>query len=639
MMNTRDVGFSQTGGENLKSLCLNLWLALLFALSSCNQATSQPKASVEEIENWQTSFDVELDSERIYQENFHLFDYDQRLPLDFLEVGSWKEGQVTFTDITYASPKGGRVPATLIEPPGPGPYAGVIIQHGMPSNRQTEYKIGKLYADMGAVVIAIDAPFARPENENRFPILFTEQDREDQIQLIVDLRRAVDLLATKHNVDPSRLAYVGISYGGMIGGLLAGVEDRLQAYALIVGGGGLVERHMVDIEGMITPLDEMAEEDIKRWVDMMWPIESIHYISHAEPAALLFQNGIEDDLVPSHLAQNYQNHGSDPKTVKWYESGHTLPFEHFIDQLEWMSQYIGITNVRDLPAVNLFLMEPAEDFILLNSHLRTSAVMIDRLMLVWFVLVAGSFLYVAWDLWSKAKVTKGAKLNWLLAVLFLGPLGILAYFLSYRKVALSESNSKTIWKRAIGSTVLGVAGNIVGIVGAIGILEASPDDDIYNSLPLLFLLVAGLPLLTRWVIKGIAQLGSKADLIRLVKIRPSLLLELVSTNMVLAGGMPVFAILIDKWLYQWYPPPGWNLSSPPFWAIASIGACIGAIASYPTHIWMIRNGIKEEGVIPSSSKPQKMKPELSKLRVWRVVFISYVFLFASFILTFGVILD
>jgi dienelactone hydrolase len=611
-------------------------------LSSCSQEISQPNESLpntsfEEIENWQTSFGVELDSEKIYQENIHLFDYDQQLPFDIVKVGSWKEDDVTFTDITYASPQGGRVPATLIEPPGSGPFAGVIIQHGLPSSRQAEYVIGKLYADMGAVVIVIDAPFARPENENRAPLLFTEQDREDQIQLIVDLRRAVDLLATRQNVDPNRLAYIGVSYGGMIGGLLAGVENRLQAYVLVVGDGGLVNHHMVEIEGMITPLDEMTKEENKKWIDTMWPIESVHYISHAKPAAVLFQNGTKDDLVPDCLALAYQKAGSDPKTVKWYESGHSLPFEHVLDQLEWMSQYIGITNVRDLSAVNLFLMEPVEDFILLNSHLRTTAIVIDRLMLIWFVLVAGSFLYLAWDLWNKAKSSIGAKLSWLLAVLFFGPLGLLAYFLSYRNEVLSDSHSITIRKRAIGSTVWGVAGNLVGMIGAIGILETYTE--IYNSLPLIFLLVVGLPLFTGWVTNRVAQLGYKQDLKSQVTSRRSFLSELVSTNMVVAVGGLIFAILIEKWLYLWYPFPGWNLSSPPFWSIVSIVACVGAITAYPTHLWMIRHRIIEWGVIPPSGNLQKMKPQPSKLKVWSVVFISYIFLFVCFGLTFGVILQ
>jgi len=43
---------------------------------------------------------------------------------------------VTLIDLTYASPMGGRVPATLVVPDGAGPFAGMLYQHGTPSTRQ-----------------------------------------------------------------------------------------------------------------------------------------------------------------------------------------------------------------------------------------------------------------------------------------------------------------------------------------------------------------------------------------------------------------------------------------------------------------------------------------------------------------------
>jgi hypothetical protein len=51
---------------------------------------------------------------------------------------------------------------------------------------------------LGAVVIAISAPFDRRGGE---PIAFTRRDRAEQIELIVDLRRAVDLLRARADVD------------------------------------------------------------------------------------------------------------------------------------------------------------------------------------------------------------------------------------------------------------------------------------------------------------------------------------------------------------------------------------------------------------------------------------------------------
>ena len=192
--------------------------------------------------------------------------------------------------------------------------------HGMPSDRKAMLPFATALAGMGAKVILIDAPFTRPENQDRsHPLTFTEQDREDQIQLIIDLRRAVDILLADPEVDPDRIAYLGVSYGGMIGGLLAGVEERLVAYVLEVGNGGLVTHVTSYQDPAFLDLDEDQQQ---KWIKAMWEIEAIHYVGRASPAALLFQNGTQDRSVLPADGLLYQEAGSEPKTVQWYESDH-----------------------------------------------------------------------------------------------------------------------------------------------------------------------------------------------------------------------------------------------------------------------------------------------------------------------------
>ena len=87
----------------------------------------------------------------------------------------------------------------------------------------------------GAIVLVLDAPFARHDKNN--PLSFTPRDSVDQVQLIVDLQRAVDVLIARADVDAERLAFVGVSYGGAMGALFAGVERRVSAYALLVADG------------------------------------------------------------------------------------------------------------------------------------------------------------------------------------------------------------------------------------------------------------------------------------------------------------------------------------------------------------------------------------------------------------------
>jgi len=275
-----------------------------------------------------------------------VFAYDSEAPLDIQEVGTRREEGVTLIDLTYASPMGGPVPATLVVPDGAGPFAGMLYLHGMPDTRQTWIPVAVTYARMGAVVLLIDAPFARRADGRERPLTFTERDRQEQIQLIVDLRRGVDLLLSRPEVDPERLAYVGYSYGGMMGGLLVAVEDRLKAYVLQASNGGHVT-HLTDPEDRATLL-ALPEDQRRQWVGWMWPIEPIHYVGCGSPAALLFQNGTLDIYALPADGLDYQEAGSEPKTARWYRVGHMLVWDAavFQDQAEWLSERIGISVGR-----------------------------------------------------------------------------------------------------------------------------------------------------------------------------------------------------------------------------------------------------------------------------------------------------
>lgn len=276
-------------------------------------------------------------------EILRLFDYDAKAPLDLQVVSTEKKEGLTVQEITYASPKGGRVPATLIVPDGSGPFAGVLLMHGAPGTRAVTLPEAMELARRGAVTLAIDAPFNRGGRAGKMEemIHFDERDRDDQVQLAVDWRRGVDLLLARKDVDPKRLAYSGRSYGGAQGGLLAGVEKRIKAYALVVGDGGLVS-HFTGADDNPGPLGGLSEEQKKRWLAAMEPVEPIRFVGRAAPAHLLFQNGRTDELVPAADGRAYQEAGSEPKTILWYDAGHRLNDQATRDRHEWLAKEIGL---------------------------------------------------------------------------------------------------------------------------------------------------------------------------------------------------------------------------------------------------------------------------------------------------------
>ena len=312
---------------------------LLILLVACNGSTSTLTAMEESpaVAIVQTATSTPIPD--IYDQGVHFFDYDAQSPVDITEMSLEQGDGYAVHDILYPSPKTGEVPAYLVVPEGPGPFAGLILMHGSSGSRETLLSLATDLVQTGAVVLTISGPAARIPG--REWITFTPRDRDEQIQLIVDLRRGVDLLTQHENVDPARIGYVGYSYGAAMGGLLAGIEPRIKAYGLMVGDGGLVN-HFTDGDQPVGGFEIISPTARERWLEAMEPIEPIYYVGHASPSALFFQNARHDQSVTEEDALAYQAAGSEPKKVQWYDSGHGLPLQAYIDMVHWLAEQIGI---------------------------------------------------------------------------------------------------------------------------------------------------------------------------------------------------------------------------------------------------------------------------------------------------------
>lgn len=149
------------------------------------------------------------------------FDYDKKASLGIKELGKEQRGDVTIHDITYVSPKGGVVPAYLVVPKGKGPFAAVVWGHwywsnSLMRNRKQFLEEAIALAPAGVVSLLVDGPVARPGHvPNNEPM--NEQQVTEMVQEVVDMRRGVDLLLKRDDVDKKRIAYVGHSYHAVIG--------------------------------------------------------------------------------------------------------------------------------------------------------------------------------------------------------------------------------------------------------------------------------------------------------------------------------------------------------------------------------------------------------------------------------------
>jgi len=102
------------------------------------------------------------------------FDYDRNAPLNIREEKKEQREGATVVELSYDSPRHGRIPATLVLPSGKGPFAGILFGHWMMPrssfrNRKEFLDEAILLAHSGAVSLLTDAPPIRsgfiPEKE------------------------------------------------------------------------------------------------------------------------------------------------------------------------------------------------------------------------------------------------------------------------------------------------------------------------------------------------------------------------------------------------------------------------------------------------------------------------------------------
>lgn len=287
------------------------------------------------------------------------FDYDQKAPLGIQEVGVEHRGKVVIHDISYLSPKGGRVPAYLVVPDGKGPFAAVIWGHWyMPGsaflNRKEFLEEAVALAPAGVVSLLPDGPIARAGHKEDNSDL-SEQEITDRVQAIVDMRRGADLLLARSDVDPKRLAYVGHSYNAEVGAFLSGIDRRFKAFVLMAGTmSDEVTFKATEIQDY---RQKVGPEKFDAFVAKYSWLDQGKYVSHAAPAVVFLQYGSQERFLNAERDKEYAAVVSEPKRFKLYDAPHALNAEARRDRVAFMVEQLQlkpvpaavVANVPDLP--------------------------------------------------------------------------------------------------------------------------------------------------------------------------------------------------------------------------------------------------------------------------------------------------
>lgn len=236
--------------------------------------------------------------------------------------------ELTFpSPIDSPDPVNNVVHADYFRPRTPGKHPGVVVLHILGADFALSRYLAARLAQRGVAALFVRLPYygeRRPEDGDRFLSADIERSILAMRQGICDVRRAAIWLGRREEVDADRLGVAGISLGGIVGAVAAGVAPELDSAALVLAGGGLAEI-----------LWEMPEAEARRYRDawiaagktledleaLTRPFDPLTYADGLRSKRVLMIAGRADEVIPPRAARRLWEAAGRPP-IRWYDCGH-----------------------------------------------------------------------------------------------------------------------------------------------------------------------------------------------------------------------------------------------------------------------------------------------------------------------------
>ncbi len=210
-------------------------------------------------------------------------------------------------------------------------------------------------------------------------------------------------------------------------------------------------------------------------------------------------------------------------------------------------------------------------------------VIVDGVLVIWFIVTALSVIYVAWDAFLHTPELRVMRWGWVLVTLYTGPVGAAVYVLACQEPGpgAHEKFVAPLWKQGVGSAIHCLAGDATGVIVAAvatASLRFSMGADAVVEYGFGF--AFGLLVFQALFMKD--MLGGSY----VAAVRRSLLPEWLSMNAVMAGMIPTMLILMSA------NGSAMDPTSPRFWGVMSLATLVGVVTAYPVNVWLVAVGLK-----------------------------------------------
>lgn len=223
---------------------------------------------------------------------------------------------------------GARVPSIMLRPEADARVPGVLLLHGYSSTKERlSNTMGRSLATRGIASLAIDLPLHGARDD-----AMMDEARSNPLGMIKhwktalsEAKEAIAWLAENAVIDPERIGVAGYSLGSFVALQTAAAEKRVKC-VIVAAGGDLPE---------------------SPWTGMMRMVANpLSSAKSLKGRPLLMLHGKSDRTIRPEQAQRLYDAASEPKQLKWYDSGHALPASSADDAAKWLAGQFGLRESR-----------------------------------------------------------------------------------------------------------------------------------------------------------------------------------------------------------------------------------------------------------------------------------------------------
>ncbi len=230
----------------------------------------------------------------------------------------------------------------------PGQLPAVVLLHHLEDDQRAERLVANFFAMRGYVAALLYFPHYGPRgadgrpDEREMMRALIGSDFPKVAQAVWDVHRLRDWLRAQEYVDDSEISLMGISLGGLVGSLSAGIDPGFSRYVFVLAGGDIARvifNGSNETQWLLEQVREegLTEEDLRERVR---PVDPCTFAHRIDGSRVLMFNTKEDEVIPPACTEALIEAIHGKPTVHWFPGNHTAVRGRFAELLQLAYEFV-----------------------------------------------------------------------------------------------------------------------------------------------------------------------------------------------------------------------------------------------------------------------------------------------------------